>query len=149
VRVGTFYFGKLGMDKIAAKIVALGVPGLVLLVAIHLSGLFGGAAIVAALATLGGPLGMIGGTALLGLMVLIMNALAEYGFEAIFKSVVRGLMEQGKTMEEIKKSIASCPNTKTLKLRLYDYLDGLDAMTDTPEAPTPTATLDAPVPPPG
>ena len=40
-------------DKLIARLVALGVPGLVLVVAIAFTGLFGGAAIVAALAMLG------------------------------------------------------------------------------------------------
>ena len=43
------------MDKIVDKIVALGVPGLVLLVAIGTTGLAGGAAVVAALALARGP----------------------------------------------------------------------------------------------
>jgi len=48
------------MDKIVSKIAALGVPGLVLLVAISATGLYGAAAITTALAALG-PFGMVGG----------------------------------------------------------------------------------------
>jgi hypothetical protein len=40
-------------DKLIARLVALGIPGLVLVVAIAFTGLSGGAAIVAALAMLG------------------------------------------------------------------------------------------------
>ena len=54
------------MDKLVNKIVALGVPGLVLLIAMHLTGFAGAAALTAALASLGGPLGMLGGLAVLG-----------------------------------------------------------------------------------
>ncbi|MDP3486811.1 MAG: hypothetical protein Q8S19_02620 [Bacillota bacterium] len=47
------------MDKLVTKIVALGVPGLILVVAMGVSGWAGGAAITVALA--GGPFGMLGG----------------------------------------------------------------------------------------
>ena len=111
------------VDKIVSKIVALGIPGLILLVAIGTSGLAGGAAISATLATLGGPLGMLGGIALLGLMVLIFNGISEYGFEAILKSVVRGMKEKGATKEETLKKIEDYPISKKLKLILKDYLN--------------------------
>ena len=54
------------IDKVAEKIAALGIPGLVLLVAMAGSGFSGRAAIVVALATLGGPLGMLGGISFWG-----------------------------------------------------------------------------------
>ncbi|MFC1604405.1 hypothetical protein ACFL5F_05185 [Planctomycetota bacterium] len=73
------------LDKVVTKIVALGVPGLVLLVAMAASGWAGGAAIVTALAILGGPLGMLGGIFVLGVLVLISNALAKYGFRKFLK----------------------------------------------------------------
>lgn len=41
------------MDKIFSKVAALGVPGLVLVIAISATGLAGGAAITTALAALG------------------------------------------------------------------------------------------------
>lgn len=110
------------MEKVVSKIVALGIPGLILLVAIATSGVAGGAAIVAALAFLGGPFGMLGGIALLGLLVLISNAISEYGFEAIFKAVIRNMKEKGMTKEGILKKIESYPISKKLKLTLKDYL---------------------------
>lgn len=117
------------MDKLIDKIVALGVPGLVLLVAISTSGVYGGAAIVAALATLGGPFGMIGGIALLGLLILISKGLTLYGFEAIFKGVVQKLKDNGMSIEEIKVKIRKYPISKSLKLILLDYLDELGSST--------------------
>ena len=48
------------MDKVVEKIVSIGVPGIMLMVAISMTGLYGAAAITAALALLG-PGGMIGG----------------------------------------------------------------------------------------
>ena len=50
----------LAMDKIFDKIAALGVPALVLVVAMAMTGLYGAAAITAALAMIG-PFGIIGG----------------------------------------------------------------------------------------
>ena len=96
----------LPIDKVAKKIAGLGIPGLVLLVAISSSGLAGGAAIVAALAVLGGPLGMLGGIGALGVLVFIAAALSKFGLKEIFKRVLKNLKKQGKTKEEIlQKSI--------------------------------------------
>lgn len=95
------------MDKIVDKIAALGVPGLVLVVAMAATGWAGAAAITAALAALGGPLGMLGGIAVLIVLGLISKGLAEYGFEALFKAVVEKLRKQGISNEEIKKKVES------------------------------------------
>ena len=66
------------MDKIVSKIAALGVPGLVLTVAIGATGLAGGAAITTALAAIG-PGGMIGGLVTLGVIGLISEGISKYG----------------------------------------------------------------------
>ena len=76
---------------------------MVLVVAVAFSGLAGGAAVVAALAFLGGPFGMMGGILVLGLLVLISKALTEFGFQPIFKRVLLGLKEKGQTQAEIAK----------------------------------------------
>lgn len=111
------------MDKVVEKLVALGVPGLVLLVVIGTSGLAGGAAIVAALAALGGPFGMLGGIAVLGIMTLVSGAVAKYGVEAIFKAVVKGLVEKGTSKPEIRRQISNYPITQGLKKTLLSHLD--------------------------
>ena len=54
------------MDKVVDKIAAFRVLGLILLVAMHIVGFAGAAALITALAVLGGPIGMLGGIALLG-----------------------------------------------------------------------------------
>jgi hypothetical protein len=76
------------MDKIVSKIAALGVPGLVLIVAMSASGFAGAAALTVALSALGGPVGRLGGVAVLGLLLLLSQALTEYGFDAVFSAVV-------------------------------------------------------------
>jgi len=110
------------LDKVVTKIVALGVPGLVLLVAMAASGWAGGAAIVTALATLGGPAGMLGGLVVLGILVLISNALAKYGFRKIFEASVRKFEEKGMSREEIIKKVEAYPISKELKLRIKNLL---------------------------
>jgi len=61
-------------DRLISFLAGLGVPGVILIVAIAVGGYAGGAAIVFALAVLGGPLGMLGGLALLGVIALICAA---------------------------------------------------------------------------
>jgi hypothetical protein len=114
---------KIPFDKIIARLVALGVPALVLIVVIAFTGLAGGAAIVAALAMLGGPLGMLGGVLVLGLLVLISHAVAEYGFETVFVRVLRGLKAKGDTKAQILKTIDSYPISLELKLKLRAYIE--------------------------
>lgn len=111
------------MDEVVSKLVALGVPGLVLLVAIAISGAAGGAAIVAALAFLGGPFGMLGGLATLALITLVSDSIGKYGVHTIFRNVVDGLVEKGKSKRQIRKEIDSYPITKGLKNKLHEHLD--------------------------
>ncbi|MBN3963074.1 hypothetical protein [Nostoc sp. NMS8] len=110
------------MDKLVDKIAALGVPGLVLLVAIAVTGWAGAAAITAALAVLGEPFGMLGGIAVLGLLALMSQGLAEYGFEAVFNSTVDQLRTRGKSKSDIEREIKSYPISSDLKLKIKDYL---------------------------
>ena len=110
------------MDKIVSKIVALGVPGLVLLLAIGATGYVGAAAITAALCAIG-PFGMIGGIATLGLIGLISQAISEYGFEKIFVQVVKELVKKGETKESILLKINSDKISKSLKLKLKEILE--------------------------
>ena len=116
---------EVGMDKIVDKIAALGVPGLVLLVAMAVVGWTGAAAITAALAALGGPLGMLGGIAVLIVLALISKGLATYGFEALFKATVKKLHARGVTNAEIRRKVDGYPISKDLKLKILDYLDSL------------------------
>ena len=88
------------MEKLVSKLAALGVPGLILLIAVSTSGFAGGAAVVAALAALG-PGGMIGGIVTLGVIGLIVHGLTEYGVEAISCAVIKELLKKGETKESI------------------------------------------------
>ena len=97
------------MDKIVAKIVALGVPGLVLFVALSATGYAGAAATTTALAAIG-PFGILGGIASLGILAIFSQAITEYGFEAIY------------VKESILEKIESYKISKNLKLELKDSL---------------------------
>ena len=90
------------------------------------SGWSGAAAITTALATLGGPLGMLGGITLLGGLVLIATAIPKFGFWEIFKRVLANLKEQGKTNEEILREIESYPIADELKQKLRDYMENME-----------------------
>jgi hypothetical protein len=113
------------MDKLVDKIAALGVPGLVLLVAMAVTGWAGAAALTTALAILGGPFGMLGGVAVLGVLGLMSQGLADYGFEAIFKSTVEQLRAKGKSKADIEREIESYPISGDLKLKIKNYLHTL------------------------
>ena len=109
------------MDKIFSKVAALGVPGLVLVIAISATGLAGGAAITTALAALG-PGGMKGGIATLGVIGLISEGGAKYGVDAIVSAVVKELYKRGETKEAIKEKINKYPISKDLKRKLNEIL---------------------------
>lgn len=110
------------MDKVVDKIAALGVPGLVMVVAMAATGWAGAAAVTAALAVLGGPLGMLGGIAMLIVLGLISKALAEYGFEKIFFATVDRLEKDGISVEDIRKKVEGYPISRELKLKILGYL---------------------------
>lgn len=110
------------MDQIIKKVAALGVPGLVLVAAIELTGLYGAAAMTTALASIG-PGGMFGGVITLCLIGVIADGIAEYGFDAIAKGVLRELYCKGESKESIKKKIRKYPVSSKLKSRLCEIVD--------------------------
>lgn len=112
------------LEKIVSKVAALGVPGLILLIAIAATGLTGAAAITAALAALG-PGGILGGIATLGVIGLLTNGISKYGVNAIFTGVVKELYLRGESKESIKEKVSKYPVSKSLKLKLFDTLDNI------------------------
>lgn len=93
------------MDKIVQKLAALGIPGLIVLAVAATTELVGGAAILVALSTMGGPLGIMGGIAVVALLALTIDAVSEWGFEAIALAVVKKLVENGTSREEIRRTV--------------------------------------------
>ena len=110
------------MEKIISKIAALGVPGLVLMLAIGATGFSGAASITTALAAIG-PLGMLGGIVTLGLIGLLSHEITEFGYDAIFTGVVKELYKKGETKESISKKVQGYKISKTLKLKLIDKIE--------------------------
>ena len=96
------------MDQIIKKIAALGVPGLVFMVAIELTGLAGAAALTTALAALG-PGGIVGGVMTLCVLGVVADGIAEYGFDAIVKGVLKELYCKGESKESIKAKVSKYP----------------------------------------
>lgn len=112
----------LPLNEIASDIAGLGIPGLLLLIAIEATGLSGGAAIVAALVALG-PGGMVGGILFLVASGLLAQAIAQYSIQEILVAVVRELLRQGYTKESLKKQVSKYWVSNNLKYRLYEVID--------------------------
>jgi len=117
------------MEKLLSKVAALGVPGLVLIVAMataKAAGLAGGAVITTALAALGGPIGMIGGIAALGVMGLASLLFIEYGTEFVVKAVIKNALKT-KSAEKLKNNIDNMRGlSKPLRLKTKDYIEKYD-----------------------
>ena len=82
----------------------MGVPGLVLLIAVSTSGYIGATAIVAALSALG-PGGIVGGIVTLGLIGLVAHGLAEYGVDALSSALAKELLKKGENKQSILEKI--------------------------------------------
>ncbi len=116
---------KVPLDIAVEKIAALGVPGLIFVVAIGATGLSGAAAITTALAALG-PGGMVGGVAFLLVAGVIAGVIGKYGYEAVFKAVLNELYKRGETKETILAKIEKYHISKGLKLKLKDKVENFD-----------------------
>ncbi len=68
-----------------------------------------------ALASLGGPLGMIGGIGVLAAAALISDAVAQHGLEKILRATVTKMRDDGISKEEIIRKIEPYPITQRLK----------------------------------
>ena len=93
---------------------AAGVPGLILLGAMAVSGFSGAAAITVALASLGGPAGMLGG---IGVLVSIGIVIAKYGIVEVSRAVVRKLLA-ARPKEKILQEIDALPRAIPQKFRV-------------------------------
>ncbi len=91
---------------IVRKLAALGVPGLVVLAVAATTELAGGAAILVALSTMGGPFGVLGGIAAVALLALSVDAIAKWGFDKVAVAVVHRLVEGGTSRDEIRRRVA-------------------------------------------
>ena len=106
------------MDEFVRKAAALGLPAIMLLIVMATTGLAGAAAITTALAILGGPAGMLGGIALLGIIGLATEMLSKYGLEALLIAIYRQRIQNGESRSSIRKEIRKLPISRELRLRL-------------------------------
>ncbi len=108
------------MDEVVKKLAGLGLPG-ILLAILAISSAGSNAAIVAALTSVGGPFGIVGGIALLGLITVAGDAVAGYGIEAILKGIYA---ERSKTesVRFLLKEIQDLPISDDLKLKLKNQV---------------------------
>lgn len=112
----------ISVDSVISKLVAVGIPGLIILSIAATSGLVGGAATIMALSTLGGPFGMMGGIVAVALLAVVIDALAGASFEYIGKKVVEGLIDEGHSEEEIRETVENYPISRGLKLKILELL---------------------------
>jgi hypothetical protein len=119
-------------NQLISSIAGLGIPGLVLLVVMSSTGFVGAAALTTALASLGGPLGMLGGIAVLGVLSMMAKGLSAYGLDAIFNAVVDELKKRGLSKDDIKKELGKLPIPGSIKDQVEKGLDSNDTSTKSP-----------------
>lgn len=101
-------------SKTVNLLAAAGVPGLILLGAMAVSGFSGAAAITVALASLGGPAGMLGG---IGVLISVGVAIAKFGVTDLSMAVVRKLLETS-SKTDVLRQIDALPAAVPQKYRL-------------------------------
>ena len=109
-----FNFHKISINRVVKKIIELGTPSLVLIVAIGRIGpLF-----QSRLLNKFGPLGTFAG--------FVVSAIHKFGSEVLFNTVLDQLKEQGKTEAQILAEINSYPIPEWLKLAVRSYIENVD-----------------------
>lgn len=114
------------LQRVVARLLSLGVPGLVLVAAMSTSGFAGAAAITAGLASLGGGFGMLGGIGVLLLLVPVSEALTQYGAPKLMQAVVQGLTAEGESPRSIGEKIERIPGwiiSKRVRRNLAEVLN--------------------------
>lgn len=110
------------MDEVVRKVAALGLPGVLLVVTMAATGFAGAAAITTALATLGGPFGMIGGIGILGIVGLVADALGKYGIDGFLIGIYLE-RNHNEPKESLCKEINDLLISDDLKRKLREILD--------------------------
>jgi len=105
------------MDEVVKKVAALGLPGVILVITMAATGFTGAAAITTALATLGGPVGMLGGIAFLGITGLVADALAKFGIDTLLTEVYRQ-RSYSESRQNLLREINGLPISQNLKIKL-------------------------------
>ena len=111
----------MNMDEIAKKLAGLGLPGIILVV-LAVASAGSNAAIVAALTAAGGPLGILGGICLLGLVGVVGDTVGAYGIEAILKAVYSE-RTKNESIRALVKEINDLPISDELKTKLTTHVE--------------------------
>ena len=108
------------MDEVVKKISGLGLSGILLVTAIFAAG--GNTAyVIAFLAALGGPLGIVGGLGLLSMVGIIGEVIGQYGLETILKTIYAE-RSKSESKQFLLKEIKDLPISEDLKLKLKNHL---------------------------
>ena len=105
------------MDLLISALAAEGIPMWVLRIAMNATGLRGGARLTTALSALG-PGGMIGGLVTLLIIQAASAFLTEAAIDRIYARVVKQLIRDGYSAQEILETIDGYPVSGFLKSRL-------------------------------
>jgi hypothetical protein len=117
------------MDAFVRKVAAMGLPGVILLAVMATTGLYGAAAITASLSILGGPVGMLGGIAMLGMMGLATEMLAKYGLDTLMVNIYRQRKKDGNSTQSLCQEVQKLPISDDLKRKLREELGCASAKT--------------------
>jgi hypothetical protein len=111
------------MDEVIRKVAALGLPGVILVVVMATTGLTGAAAITSALAILGGPAGMLGGIAVLGMTALLTDVLTKFGIELALMRIYE-IRSEKESIEKLCQEIHRLPFiSNELKQKVKTIID--------------------------
>ncbi|WP_424100072.1 restriction endonuclease [Moorena producens] len=110
------------MDEVVRKVAALGLPGVILLIAMATTGFTGAAAITAALAMLG-PFGMLGGIAFLGVVGIAADGLSKFGLEALLLGIYKQRQQEGESKASLRKEIEGLIISADLKRKLKEEVN--------------------------
>jgi hypothetical protein len=109
------------LDEVVRKVAALGLPGVLLVITMAATGFVGAAAITTALATLGGPFGMMGGIAVLGITGLVADALGKYGIDGLLTGIYMERKKKEPT-EKLCQEINDLPISSDLRRKLREII---------------------------
>lgn len=115
----------LSLDEVGRKIASLGVPAIVFAIAAANAGamgLAGGAVVTFALASLGGPAGMIGGLIALGVLTVIADAVGKYGIRSVLVAAFLARRDQGIPIAQLHEEIDGLWISDELKVLLKTEL---------------------------
>ncbi|NEO97874.1 MAG: hypothetical protein F6K58_04030 [Symploca sp. SIO2E9] len=110
------------MDEVVKKVAALGLPGVILVIAMATSGAMGSTGLVSTITGLGGPLGLVGGLAFLGLMTGVGDVISGYGIDAILTAVYEERKKK-ENLSSLRKEVKELPISENLRSTLLNVLD--------------------------